>query len=122
VPEQDILAPAMDQAISLPIADLKRTIRHELRSAQAVAALVVLANRAQSEQTVITYRDYLQSDTWKDKRRAKLEQKGRSCERCSSTTKIQVHHKTYDRIGHERLSDLEILCDACHKAHHDATK
>jgi hypothetical protein len=24
------------------------------------------------------------------------------------------HHLTYERVGHERLEDLQAICDACH--------
>ncbi len=27
---------------------------------------------------------------------------------------VEVHHKTYDRLGQERDSDLEVLCRKCH--------
>lgn len=120
VPDHDELAAAVETTISLPLPELRRIIRHELTSAEAVAALVVLVNRAQSERTVITYRDYLTSDTWQEKRRSKFDQVGRRCERCGSTDRIQVHHQTYERLGHELLSDLEVLCGDCHKAHHRA--
>lgn len=43
-----------------------------------------------------------------------------ACERCSQKA-TQVHHLTYARHGHERATDLEHLCDACHHAaHYDA--
>ena len=30
---------------------------------------------------------------------------------------LQLHHKTYESLGHERMEDLDLLCSACH---HDA--
>jgi len=118
VPEQSDLEDAVATTIGLPIPELRRIIRAELRTAVAVAALLALANRAQSEITVITYRDYLRSEAWQEKRRQKFEQVGRRCERCSNTTGIQVHHTTYERLGNELLSDLEVLCDRCHATEH----
>jgi hypothetical protein len=39
-------------------------------------------------------------------------------ERCPNTTDLQVHHLTYDRLGHELDSDLEVLCKRCHLLEH----
>lgn len=121
VPERDALEAAVANTIGLPIPELRRIIRAELHSPEAIAALLTLANRAQSEVTVITYRDYLRSEAWQEKRQQKFDQVGRRCERCSSTTGIQVHHATYERLGHESLSDIEVLCDNCHAAQHGKT-
>lgn len=43
---------------------------------------------------------------------------GYRCERCDSKRDLQVHHRTYERLGHEWDEDLEVLCDACHGEHH----
>jgi 5-methylcytosine-specific restriction endonuclease McrA len=40
--------------------------------------------------------------------------RGARCERCGSTRDLELHHKTYDRLGRELLSDLELLCSGCH--------
>lgn len=34
----------------------------------------------------------------------------------------EVHHRTYVRLGRERLEDLEPLCAACHAKQHDRTR
>ena len=31
-----------------------------------------------------------------------------------------VHHRTYDRLGHEEAADLVVLCGSCHDRFHDA--
>jgi 5-methylcytosine-specific restriction endonuclease McrA len=59
---------------------------------------------------------YTKTVKWKNKRKAKLDQVGRRCERCGSVTgRMDVHHKTYDRLGNERLEDLIVLCTRCHE-------
>ena len=30
-----------------------------------------------------------------------------------------MHHRTYDRIGKEEETDLQVLCDECHAERHD---
>ena len=44
------------------------------------------------------------------------QQKGKRCERCKdSEANLELHHKTYERLGSELDSDVELLCGACHK-------
>lgn len=68
------------------------------------------------------YRQYMQSVEWQAKRAQKLKQVGYRCEhrrfiffRCKVRYWLEVHHKNYKRLGHERMSDLQALCDH----HHD---
>jgi len=44
------------------------------------------------------------------------------CEFCHSDSKFNFHHKTYERLGNERDTDLVILCDNCHERVHDLAK
>ena len=55
---------------------------------------------------------YIQSDEWKEKRREVLERDGFLC--ICGQRAILVHHKRYDNIGREPLSDLVALCEECH--------
>jgi 5-methylcytosine-specific restriction endonuclease McrA len=72
------------------------------------------------------YRAYIgppRSPAWEAKRRKKLEQQGYRCERCKRHKTqlrrglewLEVHHRTYVRLGRERLSDLQVLCNTCHE-------
>lgn len=75
----------------------------------------------------MTYKKYLQSTKWKEKRKKVFERaksnanssnKYGICERCSYEPKrncLQVHHKTYIHLFDEPLEDLELLCPNCHK-------
>jgi hypothetical protein len=59
---------------------------------------------------------YMRTSKWKKRRKAKLDQTRGQCERCSSWTgRKDVHHKTYERLGNERLDDLIVLCTHCHE-------
>lgn len=64
------------------------------------------------------YHQYLMSSQWESKRQELFKLRGKKCERCQDTKDIQVHHKTYDRLGQEKLTDLEVLCSACHQKEH----
>lgn len=60
------------------------------------------------------YRAYIKSPAWQAKRREVFAYHGRRCARCGTRFRLQVNHKTYERLGHERMEDLNILC----KKHH----
>lgn len=66
----------------------------------------------------LNHRQYLCSPIWKLKRDEALKFYGCICSRCKEYGN-DVHHKTYDRVGgNELMSDLEVVCRDCHKAHH----
>ena len=71
------------------------------------------------------YPEYLLTEHWKNKRLSKLKQAQHICERCGSDRSLQVHHKTYkldsgkSNLFHERLKDLEVLCQNCHQREHE---
>jgi 5-methylcytosine-specific restriction endonuclease McrA len=59
---------------------------------------------------------HMKSAKWKKLRKAKLDQTRGQCEKCGSWMgRKDVHHKTYDRLGNERLEDLIVLCTHCHE-------
>jgi hypothetical protein len=73
----------------------------------------------------ITYQQYLASEHWQDVRRrywaCKLHD--RTCFACHKGDRpLEVHHKTYKRMGAERLHDLCLLCRDCHQSTHDYVK
>jgi len=62
--------------------------------------------------------NYRNSYTWKLRCiRTKLRDK-HTCQMCSSTTSLEVHHITYVRFRHEHNDDLITLCTSCHKKIH----
>ena len=66
-----------------------------------------------------SYSEYLQSRTWRKKRRLVLLRANNMCEICHIKPAIQVHHKNYARIFHEKLTDLIALCGICHQDQHN---
>lgn len=63
------------------------------------------------------YETYLRSPHWQRTRKLKLQQV-RHCERCGDWRHLEVHHRTYARVGAEEMTDLEVLCADCHDKHH----
>lgn len=64
------------------------------------------------------YSLYLKSPAWKSKRLRRLRKDKNSCVRCGDHATV-VHHLTYKRAGHELLSDLISMCEACHEEEHE---
>jgi len=64
------------------------------------------------------YGVYIASARWKLTREAALRRDKRRCVRCGKPDKLQVHHKTYARLGDEPLDDLVTLCKPCHDLEH----
>lgn len=64
------------------------------------------------------YQRYLQSAEWKIFRLSVIAKRGRYCQDCGSSRDVQLHHLTYERLGHERPEDVRLLCDTCHQIEH----
>lgn len=64
------------------------------------------------------YSAYLRSPEWAKRRDEAIARVGGRCQGCSSTDRLEAHHLTYERVGHERPTDLMVLCDLCHSHEH----
>ena len=75
---------------------------------------------------MIEYEAYINSDEWADKRRDFLASglPTHECQACGKPreTGFHVHHRTYQRLGNEHLTDLVLLCPRCHQDLHRAHK
>ncbi len=60
------------------------------------------------------YQRYLCSREWALLKEQVRERSHGKCERCGGPYS-QVHHLTYERIGHELPTDLIGVCDPCHE-------
>lgn len=65
------------------------------------------------------YQRYIRSGRWARTRKRYYKWHGRHCHRCGKRRcRLELHHKTYERLGRERMSDLIALCEDCHHAAH----
>jgi hypothetical protein len=74
-------------------------------------------NPSQSQRSA-EYDAYLLSPQWQELRQQALERDGHRCRVCNSAKRLDVHHRTYERFGHEDLDDLTVLCRGCHERYH----
>ena len=65
------------------------------------------------------YLERLNSTEWRVFRLSVIAQRGHACECCQETrVRLDLHHRTYARLGVERPEDVVLLCRRCHDAHH----
>jgi len=67
----------------------------------------------------LLYAVYLRTPLWRLRRRIWAVRAGGCCQRCRSRRRLTIHHRTYRRLGHERRSDVTVLCWHCHRRQHD---
>lgn len=60
------------------------------------------------------YQKYLASREWALLREKVRKRSGGFCEACWIRPMQQCHHLTYERVGHEKLGDLQAICEPCH--------
>lgn len=64
------------------------------------------------------YESYMASPNWRKRRQTALKLAGYRCQGCGVTSadeRLEVHHLTYERFGHENDADLVVLCRDCHR-------
>lgn len=69
-----------------------------------------------------SYQDYLASDHWQETRARALDRAMWRCQVCNtprSQSILDVHHRTYERLGAELPEDLAVLCRECHSLFHE---
>ena len=84
---------------------------------------------------ITDYKKYIRSNAWRRKRTQYFESKmyntyptGKSagkfvCYVCGSDDNLQLHHRTYKRLGNERINvDLVPVCQKCHTNIHKLQK
>ena len=62
---------------------------------------------------------YLKTDHWKKLRKKAKIRDNFKCVQCGvSGVRLEVHHKTYENAGREKLEDVITLCQPCHAKKH----
>lgn len=77
-----------------------------------------LRNLFSTPYRAMPYRDYLHTAHWQRKRAAAIQRAGNRCQFCNTAGRLEVHHRTYERLGRERDGDLVVLCRECHGVLH----
>lgn len=64
------------------------------------------------------YAEYRKGEHWQALRAQALERAEYRCQLCYAEAGLDVHHRTYARLGNERVADLTVLCRSCHSQFH----
>lgn len=84
--------------------------------------MVILGHRLQ-ELGFASYASYLRSPHWVSFRARWYRRMGKPpCSRCHKPAALELHHRTYNRLGYERVSDVVGLCRSCHAKTHTFSK
>jgi 5-methylcytosine-specific restriction endonuclease McrA len=68
---------------------------------------------------MIDYATYISSPEWHAKATDAKRRAGWECAlNPEHRGHLEVHHRTYARLGHERPTDLIVLCEECHRRYH----
>lgn len=101
--------------VSLPDGEPTKTEPNSTVEARDVSRTDVRRNYS-----AMPYKEYLQTSHWKRLREEKLSNVGYRCQVCNRGGRIlDVHHRTYERLGQELERDLTVLCRACHSFFHE---
>jgi hypothetical protein len=71
------------------------------------------------------YHAYLQTPEWRARADAAKARAGHRCQVCNRRGRLDAHHRTYERLGHEEDADLTVLCGGaggCHELFSQAGK
>lgn len=69
---------------------------------------------------VRTYKEYLKTKHWQNIKNKMYKSKYKyECYCCGAKRGLQLHHKSYKRVGNEKLNDLIYLCGNCHELVHE---
>lgn len=97
--------------------------QHRVKSAQSHRTQMVILGHRLGELGFGSYREYLQSPHWASFRARWYRKMGNPpCSRCHQQRPLDLHHRSYNRLGVERMSDVTGLCRACHGTTHEFSK
>ncbi len=68
------------------------------------------------------YQEYLATAEWRKRRRKMVNLFDGRCQLCNEGGVLNVHHRTYERLGCELDADLIVLCRKCHGIYHKTKK
>ena len=68
---------------------------------------------------LFSYQQYLDSDEWATRKWIYELENTKRCVFCGSKDRVDLHHRSYDRLGNEADDDLMWLCRTHHQEYHD---
>jgi 5-methylcytosine-specific restriction endonuclease McrA len=79
----------------------------------------LISNQRLQRLKTMPYQEYLSTPEWRARRDEMLRRAGNRCQVTNRSDSLEVHHRTYDRRGHEVPGDLTVLHRECHRLVHE---
>lgn len=92
-------------------------IAREIRGSPDDPGIMPTAARLE-ELRSLPYADYLCTPEWRETRARAIAAARNRCRVCNAPGMLDVHHRTYERLGCELADDLLVLCRECHGLFH----
>jgi hypothetical protein len=109
-----------DGLLENPARNTWRLTAHATVNAEPAGPSVTSLERIEALRAM-PYNEYLRSPEWRQTRAAALVRADYCCALDPTHThELEVHHRTYERLGAELSTDLIVLCRPCHRLHHKA--
>lgn len=118
-----VRCPECSAVAGTPCVENHRVVRTHLvrrKHGKALARGVPVGIAVLPDGSRLSYLAYLASDAWSVFRLAYASRCGWSCYVCGVEHGLDLHHKTYRRLGSEYLRDVVALCRKHHVEVHDA--
>jgi hypothetical protein len=119
--------------LSFALSDLKRSglLDNPTRGTWTLAGVATETQPPAGEEQIdserlaalqsMPYKQYLRTPEWQRTRAAALERANHRCSLdATHSDGLEVHHRTYERLGAELEADVIVLCHGCHQLHHQA--
>lgn len=103
----------------------KETLKKEIEEREKESNEKWIENREMAKKELerlrtMPYKEYLQTEHWKDVRKKVLRQAKKRCQLCNTKTSVlHIHHRDYSNRGNETMRDVICLCADCHAKFHD---
>ena len=96
----------------------RQEYRAQFRPAWLLTAWRMRQDRVRRFPDWAEFLEYQRSEQWRNIRQIVRERFDGRCAACNSPNGLEVHHRTYERVGMEEIGDLTLLCTECHSILH----
>jgi len=87
-----------------------------------VLLMIAAAYTSIKEEKLVKFKtkkkNYLESDAWQNIRKKILNRDNNKCVVCGTSSNLDIHHITYERVGNEDVDDLVTVCRKHHNEIH----
>lgn len=121
-PKQALISEEVDLSVRAVGRSIRTLVDKRLivlvRRQRKSAIYQITEGTSPSDPKELPYVDYLKSKYWRSFRKGAIDRAGKRCQTCNTEGGLDVHHRTYERLGCEDPRDVVVLCRDCHEIFH----